>query len=306
VQEIFFRFGSYVAGRSVDMKLGTVRAVDLVWDLTRERLTIGGAFVLRQEGEMLARMHYCPALTVHLICPECDRQIAERMAQIVFGTSMYPYLLVYATDGVEGWPTAAARAERGFSYFAFSRIIALHAQTGVRPRLQWSDSQQASALQARRHFPGKLYCVHLRSASPFAAEESNADGPAWNAFFGKHADAGKCNFLLVGDDPLPSGLDLRPGVARAVSSPLNLDLATQLAVIGVSDGFLGMASGLCTAANFSETPHVIFKHPAHHAAEMARELGTAHAFAFAGVRQQLWRREASAAALDEAFHLISS
>jgi hypothetical protein len=288
------------------MNSATVDAVDLVWDLTRERLTIGGALVLRQEGEFLARLQDRSALTVHLISQETDRSAAERMAQVIFGTSILPFHLLHSEEGADGWPSAAVRSRSDFSYFAFSRAIALHAQTGLRPRLQWSHSQQASALQARRHFPGRLYCVHLRSVAPFAAEESNADGLAWNAFFEKHADAGRCDFLLIGDDPLPAGLDLRPGVTRAAGSPLGLDLATQLALIGVSDGFLGMASGLCTAANFSDTPHVIFKHPAHHAAEMARELGASNSFSFAGERQQLWRREASAAALDEAFHLISS
>jgi hypothetical protein len=288
------------------MKSETVDAVNLVWDLTRERLTIGGALVLRQEGEMLARLQDRWALTVHVISHATGLPAAGRMAQIIFGTSILPFHLLYSKEGADGWPSVAVRSHSDFSYFAFSRIIALHAQTGVRPRLQWSHSRLASALQARRHFPGRLYCVHLRSASPFAAEESNADGPEWNAFFRKHADAGRCDFMLIGDDPLPAGLDLRPGVTRAVDGALGLDLATQLALIGYSDGFLGMASGLCTAANFSETPHVIFKHPAHHTKEMARELGTSQAFAFAGKRQQIWRCEADAALLDEAFHLVSS
>jgi hypothetical protein len=287
------------------MKSETVDAIDLVWDLTRERLTIGGALVLRQEGEMLARLQGRSALTVHLIGPQEGRQAAKRMAQTIFGTSTYPYYLADATEGVTGWPPAAVRAEPDFSYFAFSRTIAFYARTGLRPRLQWHQSQQALAQQARQHFAGRLYCVHLRSVAPFAPEESNAVGPAWNAFFERRAAAGQCDFLLIGDDPLPAGLDLRSGVTRAGGSALGLDLATQLALIGVSDGFLGMASGLCTAANFSETRHVIFKHPAHHAAEMMRELGTSQAFAFAGERQQLWRREAGAAALDEAFQLIS-
>jgi len=288
------------------MKSETVDAVDLVWDLTRERLTIGGALVLRQEGEMLARLQGSSALTVHLIGPESGRQAAERMAQTIFGSSEYPYRLVSATEGAEGWPPAAVRAEPVFSYFAFSRTIALHAQTGLKPRLQWREPQRASALQARRHFPGRLYCVHLRSVAPFAPEESNADGPAWNAFFQRRAVAGQCDFLLIGDDPLPSGLELRPGLTRASGRELNLTLATQLALIGICDGFLGMASGLCTAANFSDTPHVIFKHPAHHAAEMARELGTDNAYPFAGKRQQLWRAEAIDAVLNQAFRLLST
>jgi hypothetical protein len=288
------------------MNCATVDAVDLVWDLTRERLTIGGALVLRQEGEFLARLQDRSALAVHLISQETDRPAAERMAQIIFGTSILAFHLHHSKEGADGWPSAAARSRSDFSYFAFSRIITMHAQTGLRPSLRWSYFQQALALQARRHFPGRLYCVHLRSVAPFAAEESNSDGPEWNAFFRKHADAGRCDFLLIGHDPLPAGLDLRPGVTLAAGSPLGLDLATQLALIGVSDGFLGMASGLCTAANFSDKPHVIFKHPAHHAAEMARDLGASNSFSFAGDRQQLWRRGASALALDEALHLISS
>ena len=288
------------------MKSETFHSLDLVWDLTREHPTIGGALVLRQEGELLARFQNRSALTVHLIGQAFDRPAAERIFEIIFGTSILPFHLVHSKEGTDGWPSAAVRSRSDFSYFAFSRIIALHAQNGVRPRLQWSRSQLASALQARRHFSGRLYCVHLRSVAPFAAEESNADGQAWYAFFQQHADAGSCDFLLIGDDPLPAGLDLMSGVTRATGSPLGLDLATQLALTGVSDGFLGMASGLCTAANFSDTPHVIFKHPAHHAAEMARELGASNSFSFANERQQLWRREASAAVLDEAFHLISS
>jgi len=288
------------------MSSDKVDSVDLVWDLACERITIGGALVLRQEGEILAQIQKRSALTVHLIGPETGRQVAERMAQFIFRTSSYPCHLVQATKGASGWPPASVRAEPDFSYFAFSRILALQAQTGLKPRLQWSQSQQTMALQARRKFAGRLYCVHLRSVPPFAPEESNADGEAWNVFFQRHASAGQHDFLLIGDDPLPSGFNLRPGVTQASGGVLALDLASQLALIGVSDGFLGMASGLCTAANFSDTPHVIFKHPAHHKKEMSRELGNAHSFPFAGERQQLWRREANAALLEEAFHLIST
>ena len=288
------------------MKYNNGDAVDLVWDLTGEHLTIGGALVLRQEGEILARLQGRSALAVNLIVPESGRQAAERIAQTIFGTSRYPYHLADSTKSASGWPPAAVRAETNFSNFAFSRTIALYAQTGVKPRLQWRQSQQELAFQARGHFAGRLYCVHLRSIAPFAAEESNADGAAWNAFFQRHAKAGQCDFLLIGDDPLPPEINLCPGVTRAAGIELGLHLATQLALIGKCDGFLGMASGLCTAANFSHTPHVIFKHPAHHAAEMVRELGTAQAFSFADERQQLWRRVAGDAALDEAFHLISS
>lgn len=279
-------------------------AVDLVWDLTSERLTVGGALVLRQEGEMLAQLQGRAGIAVHLACKESDRSAAERLAQTIFGVSIFPFHLVHSTVAVDGWPQALVRSQSDFSYFSFLRVIALYTESGLRPRLLWCKLQEDLARQMRQGFPGRLICVHLRSVAPFSPEESNADGPTWNAFFGRHANAGVCDFLLIGDDPLPPGLDLRPGVSRAIDHQLSL--ASQLALIGVSDGFLGMASGLCTAANFSETPYIIFKHPIHHAAEMARELGTSNSFPFAGDSQQLWRCEANAFALDEAFHLMSS
>ena len=42
--------------------------VDLVWDLTREPLTIGGALVLRQEGEILAQLNNQVGIMLHVIC----------------------------------------------------------------------------------------------------------------------------------------------------------------------------------------------------------------------------------------------
>jgi len=277
-------------------------AVELVWDLTRERLTIGGALVLRQEGEILAQTKGQTVVTLYLICQESDRVAAEGLAEKIFDSSIFPFHLIRSSTVVDGWPQASLRSRPDFSYFSFSRLIALHKESGIKPRLRWRTHQESLARQAQTRFPGRLICVHLRSVAPFTSEESNADGPTWQAFFEKHAVPDVCDFLLIGDDALPAGLTLRLGVTRAVD--LGLELATQLALVGIADGFMGMASGLCTAANLSDTPHVIFKHPAHHTAAMAGELGTADHFPFAYPRQQLWRRVADAASLDEALKLL--
>jgi hypothetical protein len=61
--------------------IGTLTdTVELVWDLMRERPTIGGALVLRQEGEILAHLKGDSSVTIHLICHEPDRVAAERLA----------------------------------------------------------------------------------------------------------------------------------------------------------------------------------------------------------------------------------
>lgn len=278
--------------------------VDLVWDLTRERPTLGGALVLRQEGEILARLGHASSIDLHLACAEAGRVIAERLADTVFASSAFTFHLHRSSPPVEGWPAASVRAFPEFSYFSFSRLLTLCDANGLTPRLAWHPRQLGLAGQVRGRFPGHLVCVHLRSVSPFAVEESNADGPAWAKFFADHAGPGSLDFLLLGDDPLPAGFSQRPGVTRAAS--LGMDLAAQLALVASADGFLGMASGVCTAANLSETPHVIFKHPAHHPADMARELGSADRFPFAGPRQRLWRRVVSPETLREALTLILS
>jgi len=279
-------------------------SVELVWDLARERPTLGGALVLRQEGEIIARRNAASLLNVHLISSERDRRAAEHLAEIVFASSAFLFQINHSAPSVRAWPSPDSRSTPGFSYFSFSRLLALHAENGLAPRLQWHAHPQAVAQHVRARFPGRLICIHLRSVAPFAAEESNANGPTWDAFFAAHARPGSLDFLLIGDDPLPVGLTLRPGVSRAVD--LGLDLAPQLALVGGADGFLGMASGLCTAANLSDTPHVIFKHPVHHADEMARELGDADRFAFAGPCQRLWRRDCNPSSLNEALTLISA
>lgn len=278
--------------------------IDLVWDITHEPLTIGGALVLRQEGEILAQINNKVAIKLHVICRDSDQVAVERVADKVFGSSILPFQLIYSSIGVEGWPALLDRLHPDFSYFSFTRLIALYQESGIEPKLGWSAHQEALAKRARVKFLGRLICVHLRSVSPFTLEESNADGPKWQGFFKKHAEEGVCDFLLIGDDPLPAGITLGHGVSRAVN--LEIELATQLALTSIADGFMGMASGLCTAANLSEVPHVIFKHPAHHSDAMAIELGSSVSFPFANRYQQLWRSEANSLLLDAAFDLISS
>lgn len=278
--------------------------VELVWDVTREHPTLGGALVLRQEGEMLAELRSAEDITIHLLSAEGDRTEAVRLASVVFAASARSFRLTSEAPIGEGWPTRAERARDGFSYCSFSRLTALSHQHALTPRLQWNAHTLTDARNMRAMFTGQLVCAHLRSVPPFHSQESNASGPNWRTFFEARARPGVRDFLLLGDDPLPEGLELPVGVTRATD--LGLGLAVQLALLGYSDGFLGMASGVCTAANFSDVPHVIFKHPLHHAAAMARELGAADRFAFANPRQRLWRREATFAALDEALALIAS
>lgn len=279
-------------------------SLDLIWDVTRERLTIGGAIILRQEGEILAQRRDKKVIHLYIKCYDSDRVMVESLSETVFGSSILPFKMFYSQPEVEGWPSQAVRSHLGFSYFSFSRLTSMHKDSGIKPCLRWNTNQKAQAKLVLARTEGHLICVHLRSVAPFNAEESNADGPSWQTFFDKHAVPNVCNFLLIGDDALPAGLNLPPGVTRATDS--GIDLATQLALVNVAKGFMGMASGICTVANLSDVPYVIFKHPAHHPSEMLAELGTRNQFTFSGSRQQLWRCKVDAISLTKAFSFILS
>ena len=50
------------------------------------------------------------------------------------------------------------------------------------------------------------------------------------------------------------------------------DLALHLAIVQKTDAFIGTASGVTTAANFSDKPYIIFKEPNHDKSQILKEL----------------------------------
>ena len=66
-----------------------------------------------------------------------------------------------------------------------------------------------------------------------------------------------------------------------------------------------MASGISSAANFSDIPYVIIKDPSHHPDEMEEELGEGDYFNFSCESQFLWRKQQSVELLNNALKLIN-
>jgi len=282
------------------MILAANETVEMVWDLRPESLTLGGALVLRQEGEILASIRGRSEVTMHLPGAAFGEAGFERLSQAVFHSSSYRFELRSDEATAAAWPDANQRRQPEYSSFSYTRVAELFEKTRIAPSLSWDALRQERATAARSAFSGKLVCLHVRRTAPFALEESNADLDAWSVFLRQHARPQILDFMLLGDDVLPEHLARIPGVHRAT----HLELATQLALISFADGFIGMASGLSTAASFSPTPHVILKHPSHHPEAMYRELGTADRFNFNRPRQWLWRRLGSAPQLTAALSAI--
>lgn len=187
-------------------------------------------------------------------------------------------------------------------YSSFRRIALLSHISGIFPTLAWplamTKKIEALADTLRRETGKKVVAIHLKNQGAIP-EESNANFTNWEAFFQQRADT---LFLLLGHDVYPERLHALPNLRFA--HQLGLNLSEQLAICSVCDGFMGMASGICTGAFFSQIPYVVFKHPLHHPEEMRVEIDTRDHLPFARQRQKLWRKIDSLENLHLAYKLL--
>lgn len=144
---------------------------------------------------------------------------------------------------------------------------------------------RAAALLADHARSSTVVAVHLRNQSN-AQGGSNADLAAWASFF-QHAASFDAQFVLLGNEKLGDAIPQMANVA--LSRNYGATIVEDIALIQLSDAFMGMASGPCNMAMFTDNPYVIFKNPTDHAEHIQREIGDADRFPFAKPNQKLLR-----------------
>ena len=77
------------------------------------------------------------------------------------------------------------------------------------------------------------------------------------------------------------------------------DLALHLAIVQKTDAFIGTASGVTTAANFSDKPYIIFKEPNHDKSQILKELKKKN-YLFAKKSQKIIRKRLNKKELNNA------
>ena len=128
--------------------------------------------------------------------------------------------------------------------------------------------------------------IHLKNAT-HEQSQSNANFGEWAAFLKVCTSRYDVKFILIGNERLPDQIRRLPNVI--VSQDLGSSLARDLALVQTACAFMGMASGPCSVAIFSDIPYLIYKHPDHHQEEMAQELGDGQRFSFATPAQKILR-----------------
>lgn len=279
--------------------------IKAIWDRSCESVTLGGLLILRQEMEQLAKLCEANRMTFFIVgeqnahTKKSDLSLARSILK-----SKYPITIeVQERPSDPVWPLTDEMGEPFFSYQSFGRVVRLTRLIGEPPTLNWDSSNKNEALKLRNCFPGKLYTLHLKQTGQGNLSDSNANMNSWHRFLKEQTTNRRCAFLILGDEEIPEDILKLPGVHKATA--MQIPLATQLCLVSLSDGFLGMASGFCQAAILSKTPYVIFKHPQHHPEEMKRELGNLDAFPFASPLQKIWRLEDRVENIAKAFQVVT-
>lgn len=128
--------------------------------------------------------------------------------------------------------------------------------------------------------------LHLKN-DPNHQHCSNADFYAWLNFLDNCHKQYDVTFIFIGNEEVTQQIRSLPNVL--ISKDLNSNLSLDLALIQLSFMFMGIASGPCNMAVFSDTPYVIYKDPDHHTEEMKKELGDSDHFSFATPLQKILR-----------------
>lgn len=267
-----------------------------------EPFSLGNLLTFRMELELLARS--CHAEQVLIFFKEPIENIRSKVPY--FDDSLHSAISldpIFSEKFPEIYDWPPRDSEMGqYSYGSLKRVTFLAEKTRTTPALSWPfsiESAARSCYASLKKQKSLLFAVHLKRQKG-GTEESNADLEQWGSFFEEHRDH---QFLILGKDEMPSWFLEIPNVLS--SKGLGINLPTELMLCHLVDGFMGMASGICSAAIFSLTPYIIFKHPLHHAEEMKFEMGLQNHFPFSQKNQQLWREIDHIMNLRRAFRVLT-
>lgn len=305
-----------------------------IWDLARSGGSLGKLIILLEELEIQRQIHRAEQVDVVVVADA--RHLLEgmppensdapggpglggsgnvsAMAAVIramsgitdchacFDRATIDRVLALARSGCVLWPDPETLIRGGHNYDSTEVIREFHLRTGNIPRLSVNAAQLA---RATRYLESKAegrmaVAMHLKNQP---SGQSNADPASWLAFIAECRRAHPVHFFLIGDDAVNAAFRSLPNVTLAQEDGIAID--GHLALIQAAGLFMGMMSGPANMALFGRNPYLIFKHPDHHAKEMAMELGDADRYAFALPGQRVLRTWDTAENLARAFENVT-
>jgi hypothetical protein len=209
------------------------------------------------------------------------------VAEVRDGTSWTPDEIVSFASGHELWPNPLDISSGQHVYDSTRRLQKHYTQFGSIPSLSVNDDLlERVAGRLGRHVGNKVtVAVHLKSNCHLPGL-SNAHLPSWKELF-LFAQTYPVQFVLIGDDLGNHQFRDVPNVS--VARDFSENIADDLAIIQLSDFFMGMMSGPANMALFGRKPYAIYKNPDHHKLEMLREIGSEDRYPFSSTCQRVFR-----------------
>ena len=186
------------------------------------------------------------------------------------------------------WPPGNEQHLISHKYGSTIFVQKFFAERGFIPHLSCKNDllRWATSFTDQYVTPSLPVVVHLKN-NPNLKGCSNANFKSWYNFFLSCYGQYDVRFILIGNEPIDPQITHLPNVL--VARDWESDLSRDLALIQTSYIFMGMSSGPCNMALFSDIPYVIYKNPDHDVEEMELELGTNIRFPFATPVQKFLR-----------------
>lgn len=232
-------------------------------------ITLGGLLTVMAEAEVLCRAHGQKQFQI-LVPPATLEYVGRSFLDSVIGSTEMGTWETSTGRPSQHLPFAGLGLEKAAAHET-SLLFRLQRQTGLPPTLTWRKTMSEPVDKILVSQTKSAIVIHLRNNTRGHESESAADGKVWAEAINRIHDSSGSPLVLIGDDPRPD--DFRSACRAPVIDIGGTPIGWQLYVASSARMYLGMASGLASAALFSSTPTTIFKHPKHHNAEMIREFG---------------------------------
>lgn len=202
------------------------------------------------------------------------------------------------------WPDVRGSTDIPHKYNDTRYIQNYFRQNGFIPLISSRGESEKWATEFIKNIvsPSIPVVIHLKN-NQNQKNCSNANFDAWYGFFLHYIQKSTVKFILIGNEPLDSRIISLPNVIITADNGGNLP--RDLALVSKAAIFMGMSSGPCNIAIYSDIPYAIYKNPDHDVEEMKLELGNSSRFTFSTNYQQLLRVFESTERLIEEFEELS-
>ena len=267
--------------------------MNFFFDLKKKDITLGGFLTFRKECELIASIENKKIINVYIDSFKKDKKKVNFFVKKIFKTSIKKFVLKKNIKNFYKWPKNLTNHPN----YSFMKINFLFRKYKIFPLLLWDKKILHNKLSFFKKFKKKnIFSVHLKYIKPYN-HIGNANLNLWKNFFNDNKDS---IFLIIGHDDYPKKFKCKNLI---FVKDVFKDLALQLALVQKTDAFIGTASGVTTAANFSDKPYIIFKEPNHDKSQILKELKKKN-YLFAKKGQKIIRKRLNKKELNNAIDYL--